>query len=57
MQHTLWEVADVIEQIYTIAFTENLYPSSEDRQAAMADYQAEQSSRPTDCANCSGITT
>ena len=41
MQHTLWEVADVIEQIYTIAFTQNLYPSSEDRQAAMADYQAE----------------
>ena len=25
----LWELADVVEQIFTIAFTENLYPSTE----------------------------
>jgi hypothetical protein len=42
MQKTLWEVADVIEQIYTIAFTENLQPDLEDREAAILDYRAEQ---------------
>jgi hypothetical protein len=41
MQKTLWEVADVIEQIYTIAFTTNLQPDPEDREAAILDHRAE----------------
>src|SRR5262245_25557383 len=38
---SLVEVADAVEQIYTIAFTENLYPSTEDRRAASLEYAAE----------------
>ena len=38
---SLVEVADVVEQIYRIAFTENLYPSTEDRRAARLEYAAE----------------
>src|SRR5215475_14600378 len=38
---SLVEVADAVEQIYTIAFTENLYPSTEDRRAARLEYAAE----------------
>jgi hypothetical protein len=36
MQKTLWEVADVIEQVYTIAFTTNLQSDPEDREAAIS---------------------
>ena len=38
---SLVEVADAVEHIYTIAFTENLYPSTEDRRAARLEYAAE----------------
>jgi hypothetical protein len=38
---SLWEVADVIEQIFRIAWTEDLHASPEDRYAAILDYQAE----------------
>ena len=37
----LWEVADVVEQIFFIAFVKDLTPTSEDRYAAACDYQAE----------------
>ena len=37
----LWELADVVEQIFTIACTENLYPTTDDRYAAAHEYQAE----------------
>jgi hypothetical protein len=37
----LWEVADIVEQIYTIALTENLYPRPEEFDAAACDYQAD----------------
>jgi hypothetical protein len=36
----LWEVADVVEQIFFIAYTENLHPRPEDYDAATCDYQA-----------------
>jgi hypothetical protein len=37
----LWEVADTVEQIYRVAWTENLHPRSEDYDAAACDYAAE----------------
>jgi len=37
----LWEVADVVEQIFRIACTENLFPRSEEYDAATCDYQAD----------------
>jgi hypothetical protein len=37
----LHELADVVEQVFTIALTENLYPDACDRRAAIADYGAE----------------
>jgi hypothetical protein len=36
----LWEIADVVEQIFRIACTENLYPRAEEFDAAACDYQA-----------------
>jgi hypothetical protein len=36
----LWEVADIVEQIYRIACTENLHPRPEEYDAAAVDYQA-----------------
>jgi hypothetical protein len=36
-----WEVAAVVEQIYTIVFTEDLRPTLEDRRAASLEYAAE----------------
>jgi hypothetical protein len=41
LRPVLWEVADIIEQIFRIACTENLHPRTEDYEAATADYQAE----------------
>jgi hypothetical protein len=40
-KNSLWEVAAVVEQIYTIAFTEDLRPTLEDRGAARHEYAAE----------------
>jgi hypothetical protein len=37
----LWEVADIVEQIYRIACIENLHPRPEEFDAATCDYQAE----------------
>src|SRR5215831_4074877 len=37
----LWEVADIVEQIFRIACTENLHPRSEEYDAAACDYAAE----------------
>ena len=36
----LWEVADIVEQIFRIAFVENLHPRPEDYDAATVDYRA-----------------
>ena len=36
----LWEVADIVEQIFRIACTENLHPRPEGYDAACCDYQA-----------------
>jgi hypothetical protein len=36
----LWEVADIVEQIFHIACTENLHPRPEEFDAATCDYQA-----------------
>jgi hypothetical protein len=36
----LWEVADILEQIFRIACTENLHPRVEDFETARRDYQA-----------------
>jgi hypothetical protein len=36
----LWEVADIVEQIFRIACTENLFPRPEEYDAAAVDYQA-----------------
>jgi hypothetical protein len=40
LRPVLWEVADVVEQIYRIACTENLHPRPEEYDAAAVDYQA-----------------
>jgi hypothetical protein len=37
----LWEVADIVEQIFRIACTENLHPRPEEYDAATCDYAAE----------------
>jgi len=37
----LWEVADIVEQIFCIAYTENLFTRPEDYDAACCDYRAE----------------
>jgi hypothetical protein len=37
----LWEVADIVEQIFRIAYTENLHPRPEEYNAATCDYAAE----------------
>lgn len=37
----LWEVADVVEQIFTIALVEDLTPTPEDRYAAILGHQAD----------------
>ena len=37
----LWEVADIVEQIFRIAFTENLHLRPEEYDAATCDYRAE----------------
>ena len=36
----LWEVADIVEQIFRIACTENLFPRPEEYDAATCDYAA-----------------
>ena len=41
MRPVLWEVADIVEQIFRIACTENLYPRPEEYDAATCDYAAE----------------
>ena len=40
MRPVLWEVADVVEQIFRIACSENLHPRPEEFDAAACDYQA-----------------
>jgi hypothetical protein len=40
-KQTLWEVADIVEQIFFIAFVENLHPRPGDYDAATCDYAAE----------------
>jgi hypothetical protein len=37
----LWEVADIVEQIFTIALVEDLTPTPEDRYAAILGHQAD----------------
>jgi len=41
LRPVLWEVADIVEQIFRIACTENLHPRPEEYDAAACDYQAE----------------
>ena len=41
LRPVLWEVADIVEQIFRIAYTDNLHPRSEDYDAATCDYQAD----------------
>jgi hypothetical protein len=41
LRPVLWEVADVVEQIFRIAYTENLHPRPEEFDAAACDYQAD----------------
>jgi len=40
LRPVLWEVADIVEQIFRIACTENLHPRP-DYDAPCCDYQAE----------------
>jgi hypothetical protein len=40
MRPVLWEVADIVEQIYFIAATCDLHPRPEEFDAAACDYQA-----------------
>ena len=40
LRPVLWEVADIVEQIFRIACTENLHPRPEEYDAATSDYQA-----------------
>jgi hypothetical protein len=40
MRPVLWEVADIVEQIFRIACTENLHPVPEEYDAATCDYAA-----------------
>lgn len=41
MRHTLWEVTDVLERIYTVASVEDLRPTSRTAVAASLEYAAE----------------
>ena len=41
MRPVLWEVADIVEQIFRIACTENLHPRPEEYDAATCDYQGD----------------
>jgi len=41
MRPVLWEVADILEQFFRIAYTENLHPRPEELDAAACDYQAD----------------
>ena len=41
LRPVLWEVADIVEQIFRIACTENLHPRPEEYDAATCDYVAE----------------
>ena len=40
LRPVLWEVTDIVEQIFRIACTENLHPRPEEYDAATCDYQA-----------------
>jgi hypothetical protein len=41
MRPVLWEVADIVEQTFRIAYTESLHPRPEEYDAADCDYAAE----------------